>query len=239
MIVKTEQYTTGCCAAFAIDDPLEAVTILHLERRVDTTDISVEQVLRSGQKAGLQGNGSIFKSGEALFQNKAFDIIVCARTTQVPCATCPLGGTGIGNKIISDASERWRFDLNVHPEWTVGSGVGAEDLALLVSDLPVAAIFAFNDRRNEIHGDVDRLARRNRRWELYQVLPLHEIAADEGQPIRPCPCAGSVVLQPPDLREGTSRRKYRAVRDGHVTEEFDAITAQVGGRCGRLNGRAR
>jgi len=54
LIVHAQKHAAGCRAAFAVDDPLEAVTVLHFEGWVDRADIPIVDVLWSHQQAGVQ-----------------------------------------------------------------------------------------------------------------------------------------------------------------------------------------
>ncbi len=88
---------------------------------------------------------------EQSLQNKSIDVIVLARAFQCPCTAEPLRGTGIRNKVI-DSSEWGRsLHLDGHPERAICSGCCAEDLALVIVDLPVTAITSFKERSREVH----------------------------------------------------------------------------------------
>jgi len=58
-----------------------------------------------------------------------------------------------------------------HPERTVGRERGAKDLALVVLDLPVTAITAGDQRRFEIHGQVNSLTGSHLARQWHQILP--------------------------------------------------------------------
>ena len=188
MIIQTEEDTTRSCPAFAIDNRLETVTVLHPVGGIYAADITIEYILWSRQKTGTGNECTIFKPGVALSQDETIPVIVRARTIQIPCATEPLCGTGIRNKVVACSCQRGRTYSNSHPERTIRCGGGSEDLALIIPNLPVAAVSSLNERRSEIHREINRLAGSNLDGQWREVLPTDPITTDQYHTIGCLPC---------------------------------------------------
>ena len=74
LIIEAEYYITICGAAFAVDDRAEAITALHPERRVETLNVSVLNVLREGEQTRACVSGSRFELGISHFEHEALCI---------------------------------------------------------------------------------------------------------------------------------------------------------------------
>lgn len=54
LIIHAQQHATGCRATFTVNDPLEAVAVLHSEGWIDRADITIVDILWDRQQAGVQ-----------------------------------------------------------------------------------------------------------------------------------------------------------------------------------------
>ena len=78
LIIEAEYNITICGAAFTVDDRAEAITALHSERRVETLNISVLNVLREGEQTRACVSSSRFEFGIGHLQYEAFGITICS-----------------------------------------------------------------------------------------------------------------------------------------------------------------
>jgi hypothetical protein len=161
LIIHAQEHTAGCGAAFAIDNCLEAVTALNLEGWIYCPDVTVIGILWNDDQAGTEHGRSVFQLRTILPQDKALWIPVDARAGQHARAAEPLGRARIGNQVIDRPAHCRSLYLDIHPERSVGREGRAEEFASFVPQVPVAAIISFDERRDEIHAQVNGVTRRD------------------------------------------------------------------------------
>ena len=211
LIIQTEEDSAGGCSVLTVDNCLEVIAVLNSVRGIYSTNVTVEYILRCRQQAGTINERAIFESGIALAQDKSIPVIVDSRARQIPGSAEPLRGTSIRNEVIHRARQRRGSYSDGHPERTIRCGRGSEDLTFIISNLPVAAIGTFDQRRSEIHCKINRLTGRDLCGKRHEVLPSYRIAANQYHAICGSPYACTGVSQPPDLGEGAARSKDRVV----------------------------
>ena len=201
LIIHAQQHATGRSASFTVDDGLEPVAALNLEGWIDRTNIAVVDILWNRDEAGVECRRAIFQPNAAWTQDKAVRISIRARAGQDSHTAEPLSRARVGHEIV-DCARHWRsLDLDIHPEWAIGSGSGAEEFAYFVADEPITAIITFDEWRDEVHRQVNRLTWRDvdRQWHI--TLPSHAVAIDKDEAVIPGPCTGAVIPQTPDFGE--------------------------------------
>lgn len=171
------------------------------ERRIHRANVSIENILRRSEQTRVERGGAIFQFGAVLDQDKTVRIFILSFAWQLARSAEPLRGTGIFYKVINSSKHRRRFDFNIHPEWTIGCGTCSEQITSFISDVPIATIIAFKERRSEVHRDIDRLPRFDLSGQECIAYTAQDIAATKGKSISCCPRTGTYVLQAPDLGE--------------------------------------
>ena len=89
MIIDTEGNITICRTAFAVNDGTEAVTILHMDWRIESLNISVLNILREGEQSWARIGHTCFKDRIVEFEHKALGVAVYPRARKLTGATEP------------------------------------------------------------------------------------------------------------------------------------------------------
>ena len=229
LIIQTKSNATRSCLILTTDNRLETVTILYPVGWIETTNVTIDDILWRRQQTGTRNQGAVFKACIALPQNKSIPVVIYTRAGKISCAAKPPRRAGTVNKIILGSPPCRCPYSNRYPKWTICVGCDAEDFTAIISDLPVATIVSLNPGCGEIHCQIDRLTGCNFPRKRHKMLPTHCIAANERNPIRFFPWACASVSQSPDLCKGAAWHKSRVVWHRETLNQLNSVATSV--RC--------